>query len=210
MKEEKEVWKPVRNYEGLYEVSNMGRVKGLERTVWCGLNGGCYRAIPERILKARTMANGYLRVSLYKDGKGKGYYVHRLVGQEFLENPMGYTDINHKDEDKTNNHIDNLEFCDRVYNCNYGTRNQRMAEKMRGRKLSEEHKKKVAEKNTNNPKLSKAVIAIHKINGLILEFPSIREAGRSTGIPHQSIYKCCKGKYKSAGGFVWHYADDNE
>lgn len=202
--EEKEIWKDITGYEGYYMVSNLGRVKSLEKTVRCDRG---YRIIPEKILKAGIRANGYLIVRLSKDGKEKTYMIHRLVASVFCENPEGYTEVNHKDEDKTNNNVDNLEYCSRSYNCNYGTRNQRVAEKMRGRKLSEEHKKKVAEKNTNNPKLSKPVIAIHKINGLILKFPSVREAGRSTGIPYQSIYKCCKGKYKSAGGFVWHYAD---
>ena len=206
--EEKEIWKDIEGFEGYYMVSNLGRVKSVERTVWNGKS--CYKTVHERILKVWTRANGYLIVNLSKDGKEKTYMIHRLVATAFCENQMGYTEVNHIDEDKTNNCADNLEFCDRVYNCNYGTRNQRVAEKMRGRKLSEEHKKKVAEKNTNNPKLSKPVIAIHKINGLILKFPSVREAGRSIGIPYQSIYKCCKGKYKSAGGFVWHYADTEE
>ena len=192
---EKEIWKDIEGYEGLYQISNMGRVKSLNYN-----NTG-----KEGILKTGKTAKGYLQVTLCKDGKKKGYRIHRLVATAFCENPMGYTDVNHIDQDKTNNKVENLEFCSRSYNCNYGTRNKRIAEKMRGRKLPEEHKKKVAEKNTNNPKLSKPVIAIDVRTGLIVEFASAHEAERETGINPSNIIKCCKGKANSAGGFYWMY-----
>ena len=178
-----EIWKPVKGYEGLYQVSNMGRVKSLN-----------YRHTgKERILKARKNRGGYLQVNLYKEGKMKRCSVHQLVGQVFCENPMGYTEVNHVDEDKTNNMAENLEFCSRSYNCSYGTRSMR-----------------VAEKNTNNPKISKPVIAIDVRTGLILEFVSSREAERETGISNSSIIKCCKGKRNSAGGFYWMYRNNND
>lgn len=204
MKEEKEVWKPVRNYEGLYEVSNMGRVKSLN-----------YRHTgKERILKTRKNRSGYVTVNLYQEGKMKTCTIHKLVGQEFLENPMGYTELNHLDEDKENNRADNLEFCSRSYNINHGTRNKRVAEKvsekLRGRKQTEEHIKKRAEKMTNNPKLSKPVICINKVSGLIVEFPSLCEASRQTGISLSHIWECCKGRRKSAGGHIFFYADDDD
>ena len=189
---EKEIWKDIEDYEGLYKVSNMGRVKSLKFG-------------KERILKAFNNGNGYLQLFLWKDGKKKHYKIHRLVAQAFLENPYNLPEVNHKDENKQNNCADNLEFCDKVYNCNYGTRNQRVAEKLRGRKQSEEHIKKRAEKYTNNSKLSKPVIAIHKINGLILEFSSTHEASRQTGINQGNIVSCCNGKLKSAGGYQWQY-----
>ena len=178
MKEEKEVWKPVRNYEGLYEVSNMGRVKSLERTVWCGLNGGCYRAIPEKILEGYDDGHGYLQVELYKDGKGKWCSINRLVAQAFLENPQNLPEVNHKDEDKTNNRVENLEWCTKQYNVEYSK--------------------------------AKAVIGINKVSGLIVEFPSTREAERQTDISNSSICACLKGRKKSAGGYYWHYADSEE
>ena len=179
--EEKEIWKDIEGYEGLYKVSNMVRVKSVERIRW---NNGGYCKVPERILKPGKDRCGYLYVILCKEGIKKKYYVHRLVAEAFIPNPDNLPQINHIDENKENNHVDNLEWVTCKENINHGTHNKRMAEK-----------------------LSKPVIAIHKINGLILEFPSIKEASRQTGINQGNICNCLKGRYKSAGGFVWHYAD---
>ena len=172
---EKEIWKDIEGYEGLYQISNRGNVKSVERMKW---NGKGYHKIPERILKAKKDKYGYLQVHLSKDGKAKMYLVHRLVASAFLENQMGYTEVNHLDEDKTNNCVDNLEWCSRSYNINYGTRNQ---------------------------KISKPVIAIDKRTGLILEFSSTHEAERETGIASSNICACLKGKMNSCGGFYWMY-----
>ena len=174
----REEWRPVDGHEGLYEVSNMGNMKSLNYK----------RTGKEKILKLRKNRDGYLVVSLCKEGAMKSYYVHRIVATAFLENPEGYTEINHIDQDKTNNKVDNLEWCSRSYNCNYGTRNKRMAEKL-----------------TNNPKISKPVIAIDMRTGLIVEFASVHEAERETGINIGNIIQCCKGKRNSAGGFYWMY-----
>ena len=189
-----EEWKDIEGYFGLYQVSNMGRVKSLERTV--RYNGGYYKK-SERILKAHDNGHGYLHVGLCKDGKVKNCYVHRLVADAFCENPMGYNEVNHKDENKLNNKADNLEFCSHSYNNTYNDKAKKVG-------------KKLAEKLINNPKLSKPVIAIHKINGLILEFPSVSEASRVTGTNLSNISQCCQGKMKSAGGYYWHYADSEE
>ena len=186
-----EIWKDIEGFEGYYQVSNMGRVKSLERTV---CNGRGYYKIPERILKPKKNRGGYLQVHFYKDGKEKFYSVHRLVATAFCENPEGYTDVNHKDENKQNNCMENLEWCSRLYNNTYNGRAKKIG-------------KKVAEKLRNDPNRSKPVIAIHKINGLILEFPSVREASRQTGINLGNLCSCLKGKQKTAGGFAWHYAD---
>ena len=181
MKEE--IWKDIEEfegYEGLYKVSNRGNVKSLN-----------YRHTgKERILKTRKTSDGYLLVNLYKDGKMKTYYVHQLVATAFCENPEGYTEVNHKDENKENNCIDNLEWCSRSYNLSYNGRAKKAGEK-------------VAEK------LSKPVLAIHKISGLILEFSSTMEASRQTGINQGNITSCLKGRLKSAGGYYWHYADED-
>ena len=204
--EEKEIWKDIEGFEGMYQVSNMGNVKSLERTVWCGLNGGLYKTVHERILKPRK-DRGYLRVRLYKDGKSRWYLVHQLVAIAFCENPEGYTEVNHIDEDKTNNCAKNLEYCSRSYNMTYNGRankvGKKVAEKLRGRKQSEEHIKKRAEKHC------KPVLAIDKITGLILKFVSSREAEKETGIPHGNICACCTGKRNSAGGFYWMFANDD-
>ena len=164
MKEE--IWKDIQGYEGKYMVSNYGRVKSLNYN-----NTG-----KEGIMKLTKDGNGYLQVQLHKDGKVKECRVNRLVAQAFLENPDNLPEVNHKDKIRTNNNVENLEWCTTQYNVEYSK--------------------------------AKAVIGINKVSGLILEFPSSREAERQTGINQSHICACCKGKrYKSVGGYVWFYAD---
>ena len=112
----KEIWKDVVDFEGLYQVSNKGRIRSLKYG-------------KEKILKLVRTHNGYLRICLIKNGEKKMCLVHRLVSQVFLPNPQNLPDVNHKNEDKTNNNVNNLEWCDKKYNSNYGTRNQRISEK---------------------------------------------------------------------------------
>lgn len=106
-----EIWKEIEGYEGLYEVSNLGNVKSL---------------ISGKILKPKKDKDGYLYVGLYQQGKQKAHKVHRLVAQTFLNTQNTYTEVNHKDEDKTNNIVDNLEWCTRSYNVNYSQSKQVM------------------------------------------------------------------------------------
>ena len=113
-----EIWKDIEGYENLYQVSNLGRVKSLNYN----------HTGKEKIMKAKK-DKGYLRVQLYKDGKPKFYSVHRLVATSFLPNPNNLSQVNHIDEDKSNNIVDNLEWCSAKYNSNYGTRIQRIVEK---------------------------------------------------------------------------------
>ena len=142
------VRKPIKDYEGYYEVDQFGRVFSVERTVTVNDNGRVYeKPVKARQLKQWTHNNGYKMVSLTKDGKTISYYVHRLVAEAFIDNPNGYPMINHKDEDKTNNFIDNLEWCTNEYNVTYGTARERQAEALRGRKMSEETKKKISDAN---------------------------------------------------------------
>ena len=115
-----EIWKPVRNYEGLYEVSNLGRVKSLNYK----------RTGKEKILKAYNNSHGYLQVNLCKDGNREQPLVHVLVATAFLDNPDNLPEVNHKDENPKNNMVENLEYCSSSYNTNYGTRNKRVAEKL--------------------------------------------------------------------------------
>ena len=120
-----ETWKNIKGYEGLYQVSNMGRVKSLERKIphWRGGE----RVQKERILKQVVTHNGYLRVGLRVDGKQKMLRVHRLVCEAFHENHDNKPQVNHLNEDKTDNRACNLEWCTRIENCNHGTRNERVA-----------------------------------------------------------------------------------
>lgn len=120
--EKEEIWRDIEGYEGLYQVSNLGRVKSLDRIDRLG------RRKPGVILSYILHNYGYLLVNLYKEGKRKLFLVHRLVAHTFIPNPEGLPEINHKDEDKTNNLVDNLEYCDRKYNINYGTHTERMVQ----------------------------------------------------------------------------------
>ena len=188
----KEIWKDIRNYDGLYQVSNTGKIKSLN-----------YRHTGrEKMLKLSVNNKGYLYVILYKNGVKKFYRINRLVAEAFISNPNNYPCVNHKDENKTNNFVcinedgtvdfkkSNLEWCDQKYNNNYGTRLERVAEK------------------TTNGKCSKPVLQIDQLtDAIIAEFPSIREVKRQLGISH--ISECCLGKRNTAGGFIWKYKEES-
>ena len=110
-----EIWKDKKNYEGHYQVSNFGRVKSIKFG-------------KEKILK-QSIRHGYYCVVLSKNGILKNYFVHRLVAEAFIDNPDNLPQVNHKDECKTNNIVSNLEWCDRKYNINYGTRTEKCSKK---------------------------------------------------------------------------------
>lgn len=173
-----EIWKDIKNYEGLYQVSNWGRVKSLG-------NGGTYKT--SRILKTGKDINGYFFVTLWKNGKQKHCLVHRLVATAFLDNPENFPCINHKDEVKTNNSVENLEWCSYKYNNNYGS-----------------HKEKVSDAQINDPNKSKKVLQFTLDGELIREWESTRECERN-GFNHCSVCLCCNGKLKSHKGFLWEY-----
>lgn len=107
-----EIWKPIKDYEDLYMINITGKIKSLNHN-------------KSRILKQHLFKSGYLYVCLSKHSKCKWHMVHRLVAQTFIPNPDGLPEVNHKDENKTNNDISNLEWCNSRYNANYGTRNKR-------------------------------------------------------------------------------------
>lgn len=180
-----EVWKDIKGFEGKYQVSTFGRIKSLNF-----LNTG-----KERIMRPKPDGKKkYLMIGLSKMGKAFYFLIHRLVAEAFIPNPNNLPEVNHKDENSQNNHVSNLEWCDRKYNLTYGT----------ARKRSSLHQ-------TNNPVTSKPVAQMTELGEVLTTFPSVREAARQTNIPDSNIIACCKG-YKfhlTAGGFKWSYADFN-
>ena len=128
------VRKPVEGYEGYYEVDQFGRVYSLDRIIHVSDNGREYdKPLKGGQMKQHMHSEGYKTVVLTKNGKSENVYVHRLVARAFINNPEGLPFINHKDEDKTNNFVENLEWCTSEYNINYGTGNERRARKIRGK-----------------------------------------------------------------------------
>lgn len=168
----KEIWKPVVGYEGLYEVSNFGRVKALNYA----------RRGKEEILKPILLKNGYYMVNLSKNNKKKQCYVHRLAAQAFINNPDNMPCINHRDEDRTNNRVDNLEWCSYGYNINYGKRNEKHSEKMC------------------------MPVCKYTLDGeFVEEYKSAKDAGIKNGLWQGNISKVCNGIINKTGGFVWRY-----
>ena len=172
-----EEWRDVVGYEGRYQVSSTGRVKSLKRKDCLG------RTIRERMLKPCDNGRGYLYISL-SDGTGehKRHYIHRLVGEAFVPNPLEKEDVNHKDENPSNNHASNLEWLTHKENLNYGMRNER-----------------VAKAN------SKPVAQYTKDGAFIKVWGSAAEVKRQLGFNHSNIIQVAKGNRKTACGFIWRY-----
>ncbi len=169
-----EVWKDIAGFEGLYQVSDLGRVRSLDRECW---NGHVYFLRIGRVLKQKLSTSGYMRVSL---GKGNDAYVHRLVAAAFHPNPDNMPQVNHKDENKLNNRADNLEWCTSLYNMHYGN-----AVAVREEKLKQTHK------GNRKP-------VINLDTGEI--YDSVTGAAKATGIHYMSISCCIRGVNKHAGG----------
>lgn len=183
-----EIWRDIKDYEGLYQVSNLGRVKSLG-------NGGTHKT--SRILKSAKNTWGYLRVQLWKNGKGKWCFVHRLAATAFLDNPDNLPCVNHKDENPSNNFVGtpendykdgNIEWCSHEYNINYGTRNEKVSKVM------------------TNGKLSKTVLQFTLDGLLVKEWSSTRECERN-GFDNSAVGRCCNGKQKSHKGYIWKYKE---
>lgn len=132
-----EIWKDIKGYEGIYQISNLGRIKALDRLVTTGKEYPKFQHKPERILRINQCTK-YEQVILCKNGKTKAYLVHRLVSQAFIPNPNNFPCVNHKDENPRNNCVDNLEWCTYKYNNEYNGRVDKCKDKisntLRGRK----------------------------------------------------------------------------
>jgi len=173
---QEEFWRPVVGYEGLYEVSNLGKVRSLN-----------YHKQRGRIelMKPSLVWDGHLRVHLSKEGRARNKLVHRLVAEAFIPNQQMLPQINHKNEIKDDNRVENLEWCTLSYNMQYGTRVSRIAQSKRI-----------------------PILQLSKRGEFVARYNSIVEAVERTGIPRHHIIDCARGRRKSTGGYKWKY--DNE
>ena len=153
-----------------YEVTDTGQV-------WSKKN--------KQYLRPKKRKDGYLEVNLWKGNRGRSFLVHRLVAEAFIPNPHGFTQINHKDEDKTNNAVCNLEWCEAAYNSNYGTGATRGVETRKQRRSN-----------------CKPVLCVE--TGVV--YTSVNEAAESTGTERSTISRVCAGRRKTANGRHWKYA----
>jgi hypothetical protein len=174
-----EAWKEIEGYEGIYQISNKGNVKVVDGIDAAG------RTRREKLMHTSINRGGYQQVMLRKNGTIKLHRVHRLVATAFIENPNQYGEVNHKDENKLNNGVDNLEWCTHQYNSLYGTRVERTAEKRRRKVIQ------------------------YSLNGdFIKTWNGIRMAGRACGDTKGThITNCCTGKANKAYGYIWKYAE---
>lgn len=180
-----EIWKDIKDYEGLYQVSNLGRVKSVKKEIkYCN---GKIVIYPEKILKGFISTSGYFAVDLYKNNTRKRFYVHRLVAEEFIENPLNKPEINHIDEDKLNNRVENLEWCTSSENKLSGTVIER------------------ANKTRKDRKVGYKRIGMYDLNNeLIQVFDNIALAEECSRINRKTIYNSCNNRVKSRK-YIWKY-----
>lgn len=182
-----EIWKSIPGYEGYYEVSNIGNVRSVTRTI-IKSNGQPQTRIG-KIINQTLDQKGYKQLNLHKDGVCKKMKVHRLVAMAFLPNPNNYPIVNHKDENPSNNNVDNLEWCTYQYNNNYGTKIERLVQKQSNNPII------MCDKETHEP---------------IKEFLNMRIATEELGYSPNSKTSICevlKGRRKSAFGYWWKYKE---
>ena len=157
--------KDVIGYEGLYAVTSCGKIWSYKR---------------KKFLRPFADTKGYLKVGLYKDGERKWYYIHRLVCEAYIPNPEGLPQVNHKDENKTNNCLQNLEWCDAKYNMNYGTRTE---------------------------KTKKPILQYDLDGNFIRSWPSATDVGKEF---RKNIVSCLTGRTKTAYGYIWKYKEEDK
>ena len=181
-----EIWKDIEGYEGCYQVSNKGNVRSVDRYIECR---GSLRMQKGKVLKPYVNKYGYRQVILNGKNRPRLCRINRLVAQAFIPNPNNLPQVNHKDEIKTNDCVENLEWCTCLYNLTYNDLHHR--------------------RNNMNNKKSKQVMQI-KDGKVIATYPSINEAARKLNCGSGNIVRCCKGEKKTAYGYQWRYAESEE
>ena len=191
-----EIWKDIDNFIGKYQISNYGRVKSLN--YWGGKKEGIMKPVPDK--------NGYLCVGLKNSDDGRKEIclkIHRLVAIAFIPNPQNLPQVNHKDEDRTNNCVENLEWCDVRYNLNYGSHNEKLRKSLTGRKLTEEHKRKISAGATT----CKRVAVFTKDGVKLQEFRSATHTAKFVGGNRTNVVANCRGKINTYKGYVFRYLE---
>lgn len=218
-----EIWADVKGYEGLYQVSNIGNVRSLPRTVKQMNNGTLavhHYEGRQRVLN--RLPNGYLQVTLWKDGQVEYFQVHRLVAAHFIPNPENKPEVDHINAIRHDNRLENLRWVTHSENQNNPISRQKMSDGLKGKPITEEHrrslreshlgkklpeeqKRKIGEAQTGEKHWRATPVEQYDLNGnLIHVFRFIGEAIEETSI--QNISACCRGLRRSAGGFIWKYA----
>ena len=177
----KEIWKDIKGYEGLYQISNLGNVKSLERYKQ---NHGVTQLVGEKIKSTRLLSSGYLVTDLYKDNKSKTAKIHRLVAETFIPNPNSKETVNHIDGNKLNNRVDNLE---------WATHREQNDHFYKIGLKSKESINKAIQSMIKSTSKQVQCLTTNKI------YNSINEASKDVNISSSIISRCCKGKCKSAG-----------
>lgn len=200
-----EEWKEIKEYDGLYLVSNYGNIKKKKYKD----RGNHY--VPERIVKQRKDKNGYCIATLYdKEGQRKDWKVHRLVAITFISNPDNLPQVNHKNEIKDCNFVGNLEWCTSKYNANYGLRPYKISIWHKGRPNPYAQGKNnyfYGKHFSGEHSPSSKKVAQYSIDGKYIKtFSGMNEAGRITGVNSSAISMCCRGIRKTSGGYIWKYA----
>ena len=188
-----EEWRDVVGYEGLYQVSNLGRVKSLSRRIV--YKDGREYNYPSKVMKNQKVSTGYRSVTLYRVNGKKQYYVHRLVAETFIPNPNNLIDVNHKDGCKTNNILSNLEWCSRSDNQKHAYKNG----------LNWVHMDEAIKER------SRPVIQFTPDGKLVAEYSSTMEASRITNYNQSRIATYCRGENKrflTYKGYIWRYKNE--
>ncbi len=186
----KEIWITIQDYEGNYEVSNLGGVRGVDRIIV--MKNNVRRKVKSKTLNHVSDKDGYLLIQLNKNGKGKLCRVHRLVGEGFILNPQNKPEINHKDGNKENNRASNLEWATSSENMlhSFETGLHKPTKYWVG-KFGKEHHSSVP------------VLQYSLTGEFVAEYNGMHEANRQTGISYKYISRCCLGQRKTTGGFIW-------
>jgi len=211
-----EIWKDIEGYGGLYQVSNIGRVKALERRQFNNLTK-TFSVFKEKIM-IQSIIRRYLCVSLTKNGKPKTYRVHRLVAGNFIKNTENKPCIDHINTINTDNRVENLKWCTIGENNNNPLTKSKISIAQKGHKRNfgikrtDDFKKKISVTHTNHPKKSKSVLQIDIVTeSIIKEFPSVNEVQRVLGFKSANIAATCRKdfRHKTAYGYKWEYKTEN-